>query len=563
MARGIEEILVQRGLSSEAALAALAKKRSTGIALSQALLEAGLTQRAALEIEAEAFGLPFLPTIDPVSIPPALASGIPIGFAKKNKLVPVAETDGAVIIALSRSEALAALPDLRVLTGRPVLACLAPEEEIIHAINRIFDMGPENAEDLIEGISEESLDKLAHEFDEPKDLLEADDEAPVIRLINGILFQAVKDRASDIHIEPFDRELAVRYRIDGLLYKVLSPPKALHASMVSRVKIMASLDIAEKRLPQDGRIRIKIAGKEIDIRVSVLPTAFGERVVMRLLDKTAVVLRLEDIGLGGQRLESFKNLIEKPNGILLVTGPTGSGKTTTLYSALSRINSEDINIITVEDPIEYQIRGIGQIQVNPKIQLTFAAGLRSILRQDPDVIMVGEIRDGETAEIAIQASLTGHLVFSTLHTNDAASAVTRLIEMGIEPFLVSSSIHAILAQRLVRILCPDCKTPYRPDDAELGQLGLKREGLEGGVLYRAAGCDGCKNTGYRGRTGIYELLAITDNIRAEVMKGSDAATIKKAAVAKGMLTLREDGANKALRGVTSAEEVIRVTQEEG
>ncbi|TAL18484.1 type II secretion system protein GspE [bacterium] len=558
----LEELLLRRGVAPELAASALERKRRSKIPLSQLLAELGFDDEAALDIEAEAFGLRAVRTIDTGEITPAMVAPLPIGFAKKNQLVPIGEEDGTIVVALAHSESLPVLSDLRVLYGRPVRACLAPIDEILHVTNRVFDIGPDSAEELIEGIAEESLDALAHEFEEPKDLLEAVDEAPVIRLINGILFQAVKDRASDVHIEPFDRELAVRYRIDGLLYKVLSPPKALHASMVSRVKIMASLDIAEKRLPQDGRIRIKIAGKEIDIRVSVLPTAFGERVVMRLLDKTAVVLRLEDIGIEGQRLETFKHIITKPNGIILVTGPTGSGKTTTLYSALSRINSEDINIITVEDPIEYQIRGIGQIQVNPKILLTFAAGLRSILRQDPDVIMVGEIRDGETAEIAIQASLTGHLVFSTLHTNDAASAVTRLIEMGIEPFLVSSSVHAILAQRLIRLLCPDCRKPYRPEDAELTQLGLTRDKLTGGVLYRPMGCPACKHTGYRGRSGIYELLTMSEEVRNEVTSGSDASTIKKSAVARGMLTLREDGATKAARGMTSAEEVIRVTQEE-
>lgn len=558
-----ESLLASHGITAEALTSLSERSNGSGIKLVRLAKEEGLLdETAALEVMALSLGIEPVTDIDPQKIPPHILEAVPIQFAKRNKLVPFRESGNTILVAFADPKDIKALSDLRVLYGRPVKAALAPERVILDATNRAYEMGSGDAGDLMEGIAEKGLDELAHELEEPKDLLDASDEAPVIRLVNGILFQAVKDRASDIHLEPYERELAVRYRIDGMLYKVLSPPRALQAPIVSRVKIMAGLDIAEKRLPQDGRIRIKLAGKDIDIRVSVLPTAFGERVVMRLLDKTSVVLRLEDLGLGGARLEAFKNLITKPNGIILSTGPTGSGKTTTLYSALSRINSEDINIITVEDPIEYQIRGIGQIQVNPKIDLTFAAGLRSILRQDPDVIMVGEIRDPETAEIAIQSSLTGHLVFSTLHTNDASSAVTRLIEMGIEPFLVSSSLLAILAQRLVRKLCPNCREPYTPEDAELSQLGIPREALAEGVLYRAKGCDECKNTGFKGRTGIYELLILSDAVRSHITSNADASTIKRAAMKGGMLTLREDGAKKAAAGITSASEVIRVTQEE-
>jgi len=560
----LAKVLAVRGLLDEesaAKAAALAQEKqlTLGEALETLNLVGGVDL---LDAMAEASGLAVFQKIDPIRIPTDLVLPVPIQFAKRNRLIPVAEEESSVIVAFSDMGNLDALTDLKVLYGRGIKPVLAPAEEILEATNRVYELGSDRGDGLMEGISESDLDELAHELEEPKDLLDAADEAPVIRFVNGVLFQAVKDRASDVHIEPFERELVVRYRIDGVLYKVLAPPKALHAPITSRVKVMAGLDIAEKRLPQDGRIRIKIAGKDIDIRVSVLPTGFGERVVMRLLDKTAVVLRLEDLGLGDDALATFKKLITRPHGILLVTGPTGSGKTTTLYSALTRINSEDINIITVEDPIEYQIKGIGQIHVNPKIDLTFAAGLRSILRQDPDVIMVGEIRDLETAEIAIQASLTGHLVFSTLHTNDAAGAVTRLVEMGIEPFLVTSSVVAILAQRLVRVLCKDCRVPYTPDDEELRELGLTRKSLENGVLYSPAGCSKCKNTGYRGRLGIYELLTVSDNVRNMVMRGANATEVKNAAIAGGMLTLRHDGAQKAARGITSAEEVIRVTQEE-
>jgi general secretion pathway protein E len=556
--------LAAKGLADAEALEkAKASQAEKNCSLAEALVSLGLvSEEDLLGAQVEASGLPVAPEIRPSDIPEDLVRGVPIQFAKRHRLLPIAEDQGRVQVALADAEDLEALHDLRVLLGRPISPYLAPASQITHAINRVYEMGSDRGGDLMEGLSDVGLDALAHELEEPKDLLDASDEAPIIRLVNGIMFQAVKDRASDIHVEAFERELQIRYRIDGVLYPVLSPPKNLQSAIASRIKVMAGLDIAEKRLPQDGRIRIKIAGKDIDIRVSVLPTAHGERVVMRLLDKSAVLLDLEELGLGGERLESFKKLIARPYGILLVTGPTGSGKTTTLYAALSRINSEDINIITVEDPIEYQLRGIGQIHVNPKIELTFAAGLRSILRQDPDVIMVGEIRDGETAEIAIQASLTGHLVFSTLHTNDAAGAVTRLVEMGIEPFLVSSSVLAILAQRLVRMLCTACREPYLPPPEGLAELGLKRSDLPEGHLYRATGCPRCMQTGYKGRTGIYELLRVDEGIRALIMKGADSAAIKEEARRRGMLTLREDGTRKLIRGLTSPEEVLRVTQEE-
>jgi len=562
--QSLDELLVARGLvDAEGLSRAREAQGERGGSLAEALTAQGLVgQGALLQVLSEAFGLPVAPEIKPAEIPEEVVRPVPIQFAKRHRVLPLGEEGGKVLVAVADPEDLAVLHDLRVLLGRPVAPCLAPAEQILQAINRVYELGSDRAGDLMEGLSDVGLDALAHELEEPKDLLDASDEAPIIRLVNGVLFQAVKDRASDVHVEAFERELQIRYRIDGVLYPVLTPPKNLQAAITSRIKVMAGLDIAEKRLPQDGRIRIKIAGKDIDIRVSVLPTAHGERVVLRLLDKSAVLLDLEELGLGGERLEAFKKLITRPYGILLVTGPTGSGKTTTLYGALSRINSEDINIITVEDPIEYQLRGIGQIHVNPKIDLTFAAGLRSILRQDPDVIMVGEIRDGETAEIAIQASLTGHLVFSTLHTNDAAGAVTRLVDMGIEPFLVSSSVLAILAQRLVRVLCTACREAYLPPPEGLAELGLKTSDLPEGHLYRAKGCPQCMQTGYRGRTGIYELLPVDEGIRALIMKGGDSATIKDEARRRGMLTLRDDGTRKLLRGVTSAEEVLRVTQEE-
>jgi len=507
-------------------------------------------------------GLPFLRDIEIEDVDSEICSALPIHFAKKHGILPIKHDGDGVLVATSNPLDIYPLDDVRILLNQEVKPVVTLPGAIIDAINRAYDRDANAAQQIIEDFDEDSLDIISSALEEPADLLDASDEAPVIRLVNSTLFQAVKQRASDIHIEPFEKELVVRYRIDGILYNVLTPPKRIQPSITSRVKIMAGLNIAEKRLPQDGRIRVTIAGKNIDIRVSVIPTAHGERIVMRLLDKTSILLKLEDIGFSADKLKRFNRLIHSPHGIILLTGPTGSGKTTTLYGALTRINSPDKNIITVEDPIEYQIRGIGQIQVNPKINLTFANGLRSILRQDPDVIMVGEVRDLETGEIAIQASLTGHLVFSTLHTNDSAGAITRLIDMGIEPFLASSSLIAIMAQRLVRIVCPDCRQKYSPGEEELREIGMDSALAGGRPLYRAIGCQNCLGTGYRGRTGIFELLVLDDDIRTLILKNYDANTIKKTATEKGMLTLRQDGARKVLQEITTMEEVLRVTQED-
>ena len=458
---------------------------------------------------------------------------------------------------------ISAIDDLRILLDSNIKLCIASSNNIIDLINRLHSREMNKAEDAVDELNEEDISFLSSEIEEPEDLLDVTDDAPIIRLVNSMFSQAIRDRASDIHIEPFEKELVVRFRIDGVLYNILNIKKRFHASISSRVKVMAGLNIAEKRLPQDGRIKLKIAGKDIDIRVSVIPVAFGERIVLRLLHRENVLLGLEDIGLSGENLDRINNLITKPHGIVLVTGPTGSGKTTTLYSCLSKINSPDKNIITIEDPIEYQLKGIGQIQVNAKISLTFANGLRSILRQDPDIILIGEIRDTETAEIAIQASLTGHLVFSTLHTNDAAGAITRLIDMKVEPFLVSSSVIAILAQRLVRTLCPDCRIKYTPDAEEIKRLELGKIEAKDIHFYRAAGCDKCTNTGYLGRTGIYELLIIDDDIRPLIMKDTDSSTIRAMAIKKGLKTLRQDGAINVMKGITTVDEIVRVTQREG
>jgi general secretion pathway protein E len=525
----------------------------------RAIDEDQLTQALALQFE-----LPWLPQLEISQVDQEWIKKVPIHFARRYRVLPLKAEEGSVVVATTDPLETAPLDDLRLLLGLPVKPVLTSGISLLACLNRVYDeaASPAGAEQVMEDIAaNENLDQLAYALDEPQDLLDATDEAPIIRLINSVLFQAVRQRASDIHFESFERGLVVRYRIDGVLYPVLTPPKHLQASIIARLKILAGLNIAEKRLPQDGRFTIRTAGKDVDLRVSVLPTAHGERVVLRLLEKENKLLNLSEMGFSSDRLGVIQQLIQLTHGIILVTGPTGSGKTTTLYAALSQINAPDKNIITVEDPIEYQLLGIGQMQVNPKINLTFAAGLRSILRQDPDIIMIGEIRDRETAEIAIHASLTGHLVFSTLHTNDAASAATRLIDMGIEPFLVASSVVAVLAQRLVRKVCKDCRQAYHPEDEELIRLGIVPPKTRP-TFYRGPGCAACSQTGYRGRTGIYELLVMDDEVRRLIGAKADATAIKQVAVAKGMITLKDDGADKVFHGVTTTEEVMRITQQE-
>jgi len=534
-----------------------------GLDLAEALVQAGfMDEMQVLALLSEATGVPFRTDLPSGSSAPPLPRKLPIQFARKHNIFPFMDPeDGTLYVAASAIEG-EVLENVRTLFAQEVQPVLSTRRAISEAINRTYERSSESAGDVIENLENGDLAIRVSELEEPQDLLDASDEAPIINFVNSVLYEAVKERASDIHVEPFEDDLSVRYRVDGVLHNVHSLSKKLHSPILSRVKIMASLDIAEKRLPQDGRIRIKIAGKDIDIRVSTVPTSFGERAVLRLLDRSQVLLGLSEIGMGEDHLKAVEKVTTSSHGITLVTGPTGSGKTTTLYAALTRINSADKNIITVEDPVEYQLTGISQIQVNPKIDLTFANGLRSILRQDPNVIMVGEIRDLVTAEIAIQASLTGHLVFSTLHTNDAAGAVTRLIDMGVEPFLVASSVNAILAQRLVRMICAHCKEKYEPLLEELEEMGIAAKDLPEGGLWRGAGCAQCLGTGYLSRTGIYELLLVNDNIKATVLRNPDSGSIKKAALAEGMRTLRQDGTRKVLKGITTIEEVLRVTQEE-
>ena len=561
MRRLLGEILVDEvGLSAERLKKALDHQKKRGGRIGTLLIRLNyVKEEDVLKALSTQLGIPFY--TNPGEIDRELALKLPITYAKKAIVLPLRRENGTIIAATSEPLNLSTVDDLSVLLGGEISLCLIPSEKILDTLNRLHSEDMNKAEDTVQEMEEEDLSFLAAELDEPTDLLEVTDDAPIIRLVNSLLSQAIRERASDIHIEPFEKEMIARFRIDGILYNILTIQKRFQASVASRVKIMSGLNIAEKRLPQDGGMRIKIGGKDVDIRVSIVPTAFGERIVLRLLYRESALLPLDQIGFAGDTLTRFYDLIARPHGIVLVTGPTGSGKTTTLYAALSKINSPDKNIITIEDPIEYQLKGIGQIQVNPRIQLTFAAGLRSVLRQDPDVILVGEIRDGETAEIAIQAALTGHLVFSTLHTNDAAGAVTRLIDMKIEPFLISSSVMAILAQRLVRVLCKECREPYQITPAEITELEIKHD-VEGKSVYRAKGCESCFQTGYLGRTAIYELLNVDDEMRQLIMKDSDASMIKALAMEKGMTTLRQDGADKILKGITSVEEVVRVTQKE-
>lgn len=559
------EILREKFHLSELKLAeALAYQQEKGGRLGEVLLHLRiLREEQVLEALAQQFDMTWIPHLDSTHVDHEVIKKVPIAFCRRYRVLPMRDENGAILTASSDPLETVAMDDLRLLLGKPIAPVLTSTVALLARLNRAYDdiANPAGAEEVMEDIAaNESLDQLAHELDEPQDLLDATDEAPIIRLVNSVLFQAVRQRASDIHFESFERGLVVRYRIDGVLYPVLTPPKHLQASIIARLKIMAGLNIAEKRLPQDGRFAIRTAGKDVDLRVSVLPTSHGERVVLRLLEKENRLLNLSEMGFSKERLAVIHQLIQLAHGIILVTGPTGSGKTTTLYAALTHINSPDKNIITVEDPVEYQLLGVGQMQVNPKINLTFAAGLRSILRQDPDVIMIGEIRDRETAEIAIHASLTGHLVFSTLHTNDAASAATRLIDMGIEPFLVASSVVAVLAQRLLRRICPDCKRPYRASEDELSRLDLPPGSAV--TLYRGAGCAACSQTGYRGRIGIFELMVLDDDIRRLIGGKADSTAIKQTAIAKGMVTLKQEGAERVIQGQTTLEEVMRITQQE-
>ena len=570
----IGEILVQQGvLTGESLQAALGSQREqtpgTRQLIGELLVELTLVSPDQV---AEALGLQlghqYLKTLDTEQVDLELLDTLPISYARQHSVLPLRIADGALSVYTHDPLDFASADHLAFLFSSRVEPVIGSQTSVLEAINSAYDRHDRekgNYGAVLEDDGEDGPGVEEPGFADVVELLgKEDDEAPVIQFVNTTFVRAVRERASDIHLEPQEQYVVVRFRVDGVLKEAIQVPKRFQSSITARLKIMAGLNIAEKRLPQDGRIRIKIAGRDIDIRVATAPTTQGERITLRLLDQSNQGLTLEGIGMATDTLRTVDRLIRRPHGILLVTGPTGSGKTTTLYAGLSRIKSSALNILTVEDPVEYQLDGISQTPVNPKINLTFASALRSFLRHDPDVIMVGEIRDIETAENAIQASLTGHLVFSTIHTNDAAGAFTRLIEMGVEPFLVASSLLGNMAQRLVRVLCEDCREAYRPLNEELEGIGLTVADLDaaGGVMYRPVGCEQCVQTGYSGRNGIFELLELTDEVRAAVMNRQDAGTIKKIAMSQGMRTLRMDGAAKVLAGVTSIDEVLRVTQEE-
>ncbi len=571
------------GISSEDVETALALKAEKGGAIGEILMRKQIiTETQLLEALSTQHEMPFWPELPLENLGNNFTQHVPIQFLKKFIMVPlesarptlsdaplnqVPSTDnpeqllpGEFIIAVNNPALFQPIDDLaRILDIRNCKTVLSTQKAILSAINIAYDLSQDSAQQLVQDMEEDGT-TIINDLESTADLLDDTSDAPVIKLVNHIISQSVKARASDIHFEPYQDSFKVRYRVDGILYDLLTPPKWIQASLISRIKVMAKMNIAEKRLPQDGRLDVKIGNQQIDVRVSTIPTSFGERVVLRLLNKSSSLLYMTDLGLLPEKLDLLKKLVQSPNGIILVTGPTGSGKTTTLYAVLSSINKPDINIITIEDPVEYQIQGISQIQVNSKIDLTFARGLRSIVRQDPDVILVGEIRDRETADIAVQSALTGHLVFSTLHTNDSASAITRLIDIGVEPFLISSSVIGIAAQRLVRVLCPHCRKPYTPNEMALNSIGITSDRIKEHTIYKSAGCTRCFNTGYSGRIGIFEIMNMQESLKHLILKNFDSNRIKQEATKLGMTTLHQDGIQKVLQGVTTIEEVFRVTQ---
>jgi len=556
------QILIDKRLISQEDLQdALLSQQNTPLKIGQILIKKGLiSEDDVLKALATQYSIDYVETLE-FNDADNILGNIPVQFLKRYKLAPYAVKKNTIRVAINDPLLIQPMDNIKIIyDSYKIIPVLSTEKEILKIINNHFDILKENSTtSVIENLEESDFEILSSPITETEDIMDMANEAPIIRLVNTVIKQAIEDRASDIHIEPFEKDLIIRFRIDGILYNMFTPPKKYQAAIISRIKIMSNLNIAENRLPQDGRIQLKVGGKDIDIRVSVFPTYYGERIVLRLLNKSDMKFDLDSLGFSKDSLSIFNELIKKTHGIILVTGPTGSGKTTTLYSVLTRLNTPDVNILTVEDPIEYQLHGVGQMQVKPKIDLTFAAGLRSILRQDPDIIMVGEIRDLETAEIAIQAALTGHRVFSTIHTNDAASGITRLLDMGVEPFLIASSVNAFLAQRLVRTICPHCKQSYKPDTVVLKDLGIKSSQIQGKKLYKGKGCEKCINTGYLGRSGIYELLPITNDIRKLIMEHADAVAIKEKAIANGMKTLLQDGIEKAFQGLTTLEEVLRVS----
>ena len=533
-----------------------------GQPMDEALLAAGrVPQERLLRYLAAEFNVPY---VDLETSQPAkeFLAKFPARILMAHRLLPLCEQDGSVLVASSRLFSTTGLEELRLACGRELRLALATAAEIDRCLKSLLGVGADTLQSLVSEATDAGVQVLDHEADDDVDLAEAAQDASIIKFVNQVLAEAIERRATDVHFEPFEDALRVRYRVDGVLQEANIPPEVrrFQAAIVSRLKILSHLDIAEKRLPQDGRIKLRVAAREIDVRVSVIPMLHGEAVVLRLLDRSATLLGLEHLGMAEHDRRTFERVLELPHGIVLVTGPTGSGKTTTLYAGLSRINDIERKIVTIEDPVEYHLRGINQIQIAGKAGLTFARGLRSILRHDPDVILVGEIRDRETAEIAVQASLTGHLVFSTLHTNDAPGAVTRLVDMGIEPYLVASSLEMVVAQRLVRLVCTSCKEPFVPPDMEALRAEFGQDMPE--VLHHGRGCRWCQGTGYHGRTGIFEIMPVNETIRAMILDRGSAGDIRREAARHGMRSLREDGWRLVRKGDTTLEEVLRATKDE-
>jgi general secretion pathway protein E len=556
--KSLGEILVESGAITAEQLVALNEQRGQEESDTYIRRHAPITDEqraAALSIK---FGLPLLTALSEKDVDPEMLAQIPLRFLRDTAVIPIRDERGGIRIVTSDPYEFAPIDELTLIVGTPTSRAIAPRSLIVDTINRYYPL--EGTKEMIAELEEEkAIEGSELSFgDMQEDILGMESDAPIIKLVNHILYQAVKRGASDIHIEPFEKEVRVRFRIDGIMYEALTPPKRAQAAISSRLKIMANLNIAEKRQPQDGRIQIRVADKPIDIRVSVLPVTYGERIVMRLLDKSRSFASLEHLGLSERDQRVLNRAVHNPNGILLITGPTGSGKTSTLYSILSELNTPDVNIVTVEDPVEYQMAGIGQVQVREKIGLTFAAALRSILRQDPDIVMIGETRDQETAQIAIQAALTGHLVLSTLHTNSAPASITRLIDMGVEPFLIASTLIAIVAQRLVRRLCTACKAPITPDPAVFAQLGITPAEAATIHFYGARGCPECLNTGYKGRLALFEIMVMTPAIARLTIERADTILLTEQSKKDGMTQLVTDGVRKITAGLTTIEEVLSV-----
>jgi len=535
--------------------------KNTHQPLDRVLASSGyLTEAQMLKIFGEVLDLPVLDRLVELQVPKEFVDRVPVQFARHHNLIAVGQANGTIRVASCSPLETHPIDELSAMLDRIVEPVLATRAEITALINRAYQQKVDVVDEMLEQLDEEELAGLSKEVEGSQDLLDIANKAPIIKLVNMILFQALKMRASDVHIQPYEDKLQVRYRIDGILYDMMAPPKKIQDAILSRIKIMGKMDIAERRLPQDGGANVKLGDSDVDIRISSVPTIYGERIVMRLLDKSARLYDLTELGLEGEDMDIFKKFVDASHGIVLVTGPTGSGKTTSLYAALKKINTIEYNVMTIEDPIEYHLPGISQIEVNYKKGLTFATGLRSIVRQDPDIIFVGEIRDLDTAAIAIQAALTGHLVFSTLHTNDAPGAITRLLDLGVEPYLISSSVIGVIAQRLVRLICKHCKVEHPTTERELVSIGLTPKDAPGGMLRRGKGCPYCLNSGYQDRTAIFEIFSVDDRVREQTMQRVGSTFIKSDAIKRGMRTLRMDGARKVVAGKTTPEEVLRVTQ---